>query len=166
MPFRTEVVERLTAAAVAELAAYHRYTVARLNVAPELAAVLDDMRTEERNHYEALVKRIHQLGGRPEAGVAAFVAGAPPVAGRALVADLLDTESAAVRYYSGLCAFTEGGDPWTFEVVRAILCEEIEHRAWLLEFAGERSEARFRPGFRGRSPHLARKAGVFRLTGI
>jgi ferritin-like protein len=151
------------AAAGAELSAYHRYTVARLDADQELAAILDDIRTEDRNHYEALVHRIHQLGGRPTADLAAFSAALPHLSpsGPDLVNDLLEAESDAIRRYTAISALTEGRDPWTFRLSQAILREEIEHRSWVREFLGNSVESRFRHGFRGRSPYL----GLISATG-
>lgn len=167
-----QLVERLVTAAGAELCAYHRYTLARMTAGPELARLLDDVRAEDRTHYEILIERIHQLGGRPAAELSAFArddprpalpSGADPLTDLANrftepadpLTDLAEAKRAAVERYTAICALTEGRDPWTFAISSAILREEVEHASWLREFRGESGPSRFRPGFRGRSPYVA-----------
>lgn len=159
------LVELLVAAAGAELGAFHRYTLARMGAGQELARLLDDVRAEDRIHYEILIERILQLGGRPAARLGLFAradpgpavrSGADPLTdpGQAL-ADLAGTKRDAVRRYTNICALTEERDPWTCSISHAILREEIEHESWIREFLGESGPSRFRPGFRGRSPYVA-----------
>ncbi|MFI6318861.1 hypothetical protein ACIBG8_15135 [Nonomuraea sp. NPDC050556] len=49
-----------------------------------------------------------------------------------------------------------GKDHRTCDLALALLNEETEHEAWLCELLGTAPPARFRRGFRGRSPYLTR----------
>jgi ferritin-like protein len=61
-----KLLELLTKNAAAELTTYYYYTILRANLigfdGEGLKAVAEDARIEDRNHFEALVPRIYELG--------------------------------------------------------------------------------------------------------
>ncbi|MFQ4141076.1 Dps family protein [Chlorogloeopsis sp. ULAP02] len=62
-----ELVEKLVRAAAAEFTTYYYYTILRANAigfeGEGLKEIIEDARLEDRNHFEALVPRIYELGG-------------------------------------------------------------------------------------------------------
>lgn len=54
--------------AAAELTTYYYYTILRVNLigldGEGLKEIIEDARIEDRNHFEALVPRIYELGGK------------------------------------------------------------------------------------------------------
>ena len=54
--------------ASAELTTFYYYTILRINLigleGEGLKAITEDARIEDRNHFEALVPRIYELGGK------------------------------------------------------------------------------------------------------
>ncbi|MBP2705397.1 hypothetical protein JOL79_16400 [Microbispora sp. RL4-1S] len=163
-----ELIDRLTSAATAELSAVYRYTI--LTAYPlgfadeELRQILKDVRDEDRHHFDALVNRIYELDGTLPEDIRQFLGGGHaspwgfPGDARDPVTTLIEDVRRAVHPYGGLCDLTEGRDQRTFVLAQAIRNEKIEHVAWLEEFLSAGPPARFRPGFRGRSPFLARLA--------
>jgi ferritin-like protein len=160
------LVDQLTCAAAAELSAVYHYTILTvhpLGFADEgLRQILKDIRDEDRHHFDAVVSRVYELGGRLPEDIRPFLeSGHVPPEG--LSADAPDPATAlvedvrrAVHPYVDLCDLTEGGDKRTFVLAQAIRNEKIEHAAWLEEFFGTGPPGRFHRGFRGRSPFLAR----------
>ena len=63
-----ELVAKLVRAASAEFTTYYYYTILRVNAigfdGEGLKEIIEDARIEDRNHFEALVPRIYELGGR------------------------------------------------------------------------------------------------------
>ena len=61
------LLEILVKNAAAELTTYYYYTILRVNLigldGEGLKAITEDARIEDRNHFEALVPRIYELGG-------------------------------------------------------------------------------------------------------
>ncbi|MCP2339099.1 ferritin-like domain-containing protein [Actinomadura rupiterrae] len=154
------LIAALTDAARAELSDFYRYGVLAAHplagIDGPLREILQDVRTEDRHHFDALAARICELEGRLPDDLFGFVRPAPPPAVLDPLAELLAAERRAVETYSRLCERTAGRDHRTHDLVRAILNEKLEHRAWFAEYAGAEGAAppRFRPGFRGRSPYL------------
>lgn len=63
-----ELITKLVAAAGAEFTTFYYYTILRVNAigmeGEGLKEIIEDARIEDRNHFEALVPRIYELGGR------------------------------------------------------------------------------------------------------
>jgi ferritin-like protein len=62
-----ELVDKLVRAAAAEFTTYYYYTLLRLHSigldGEGMKEIIEDARLEDRNHFEALVPRIYELGG-------------------------------------------------------------------------------------------------------
>jgi ferritin-like protein len=62
-----ELVQKLVRAASAEFTTYYYYTILRVNAigleGEGLKEIIEDARLEDRNHFEALIPRIYELGG-------------------------------------------------------------------------------------------------------
>ncbi len=63
-----ELVELLVKNAAAELTTFYYYTILRVNLigleGEGIKEIAEAARIEDRNHFEALVPRIYELGGR------------------------------------------------------------------------------------------------------
>lgn len=61
-----QLLELLVANAAAELTTFYYYTILRVNLigleGEGLKVIAEDARIEDRNHFEALVPRIYELG--------------------------------------------------------------------------------------------------------
>jgi ferritin-like protein len=145
-----ELVELLVSNAAAELTTFYYYTILRVNLigleGEGLKQITETARIEDRNHFEALVPRIYELGGKLPGDMRAFHdASACPPAGlpanptdiQAMLHVLVEAERCAVRGYTHICNLTAGKDHRTYELSAAILNEEIEHESWFSEFLGE-----------------------------
>jgi ferritin-like protein len=145
-----KLVEALVSTAGDELATYFYYTILRVNVGgvrgEGLQPIVETARREHRNHYEALVPRIYELGGVLPAGMNQFhdQSACPPATLpddptdlKAILEVLVDAERCAVRGYTELCDLTLGKDYRTFDLSLSILNEEIEHESWFAELLGE-----------------------------
>lgn len=64
---REELLQKLVRAAAAEFTTYYYYTILRVNAigfeGEGLKEIIEDARLEDRNHFEALIPRIYELGG-------------------------------------------------------------------------------------------------------
>ena len=62
-----KLLEMLLKAAAAEFTTYYYYTILRNHAAgmegEAIKEIIEDARIEDRNHFEALVPRIYELGG-------------------------------------------------------------------------------------------------------
>jgi len=156
------ILDLLIKNAAAELTTYYYYTILRANLigfdGESLKAVAEDARIEDRNHFEALVPRIYELGGKLPDDMKEFhdMSACPPARlplnpsdVQAIVEVLLKAEQCAVKGYTEICNLTAGKDHRTYDLALAILNEEIEHEAWFTEFLG-----------RGPSGHFRRPAGT------
>jgi len=154
-----ELLTLLVNNAAAELTTFYYYTILRVNLigleGEGIKSIAEDARIEDRNHFEALVPRIYELGGKLPEDMKAFhdCSACPPASlpkdptdTKALLKVLLEAERCAVRGYTHICNITAGKDHRTYDLVLAILHEEIEHEAWFSEFLGE-----------GPSGHLGRR---------
>lgn len=156
-----KLLDLLVRNAAAELTTYYYYTILRVNLigleGEGLKEIAEDARIEDRNHFEALVPRIYELGGELPKSMVDFhnISACPPatlpddpkdIMGMLRV--LVEAERCAVRGYTQVCNMTQGKDHRTYELSAAILHEEIEHEAWFSEFLGE-----------GPSGHSLRKSG-------
>jgi len=151
-----ELIELLVANAAAELTTYYYYTILRANLigleGEGIKEIAEAARIEDRNHFEALVPRIYELGGKlPESMVdfhnisACSPARLPenPRDIKAMLTVLVEAERCAVRGYTHICNITAGKDHRTYDLALAILNEEIEHESWFSEFLGEGPSGHF-----------------------
>ena len=141
------LVDLLVERALGEIGNYYYYTLLRMHLVGVegdlLRRVVDDAREEDRNHFEVLIPRIYELGGRLPA---TFTGELGPLGGlRNLPAEadvpeilpvLLRSAEESVRAYTHLCGITSGKDHRTYNIALAILHEEIAHQVWFLEFLG------------------------------
>lgn len=163
------LLDKLLRAAGAEFTTFYYYTILRVNSigfdGEGLKEIIEDARIEDRNHFEALVPRIYELGGHLPRDIRAFAdqAGCPdaylpenPRDMKAMLAVLVEAERCAVRTYTDICNYTAGKDHRTYELSLAILNEEVEHEAWFSEYLGEGPSGHFRRGAPGTSPYVRR----------
>jgi len=150
------LVELLVKNAAAELTTYYYYTILRVNLigmdGEGIKEIAEVARVEDRNHFEALVPRIYELGGKLPDDMKTFhdASACPPAS---LPADptnvtsmlkvLVEAERCAVRGYTYICNMTAGKDHRTYDLALAILNEEIEHESWFSEFLGEGPSGHF-----------------------
>jgi len=151
-----ELVELLIKNAAAELSPYYYYTILRINLiglqGEGIKEIAETARIEDRNHFEALIPRIYELGGKLPNDMKAFhdMAACPPALLPAEATDvqailnvLVNAERCAVRGYTHICNLTAGKDHRTYDLATAILNEEIEHESWFAEFLGEGPSVHF-----------------------
>jgi ferritin-like protein len=155
--------------AAAELTTYYYYTILRANLigfdGEGLKAVAEDARIEDRNHFEALMPRIYELGGKLPQDMKEFhdMSACPPARLpenpgdiKAMVEVLLKAEQCAVAGYTQICNMTAGKDHRTYDLALAILNEEIEHEAWFTEFLGKGPSGHFRRPSGTNSPFVSK----------
>ena len=164
-----ELLKLLVANAAAELTTFYYYTALRINLigfdGEGLKEIAEDARIEDRNHFEALVPRIYELGGKLPDDMKAFhdLSACPPARLpkdptdiKAIVKVLLKAEQCAVAGYTNLCNLTMGKDHRTYDLALAILHEEIEHEAWFAEFLQMGASGHFRRRRVGESPFVSK----------
>jgi ferritin-like protein len=145
-----ELLRLLVANAGAELTTYYYYTILRVNLiglqGEGIKLIAETARVEDRNHFEALVPRIYELGGALPANMTAFhdQSACPPASLpadptdiTAMLTVLVNAERCAIRGYTQICNLTAGKDHRTYDLSLAILNEETEHESWFSEFLGE-----------------------------
>ena len=148
------LIELLVKNAAAELTTYYYYTILRANLigmeGETLKEIAEVARIEDRNHFEALVPRIYELGGELPRDMKEFhdVSGCPPaylpsMDVNEILKVLVDAERCAVRQYTNICNITAGKDHRTYDLSLSILHEEIEHESWFSEFLGEKPSGHF-----------------------
>jgi len=151
-----EVVELLVKNAGAELTTYYYYTILRCNLigldGETIKEIAETARIEDRNHFEAIVPRIYELGGKLPENMNDFhdISACPPAKlpkdptdVKAMLKVLVEAERCAVRGYTHTCNLTAGKDHRTYDLAQAILNEEIEHESWFSEFLGEGPSGHF-----------------------
>lgn len=151
-----ELLELLVANAAAELTTFYYYTILRANLigleGEGIKEIAEAARIEDRNHFEALIPRIYELGGKLPDDMKAFhdMSACPPANlpadptdVKAILTVLVEAERCAVRGYSEICNLTAGKDHRTYALAQAILHEEIEHESWFSEFLGEGPSGHF-----------------------
>ncbi len=164
-----KLLEMLINNASAELTTYYYYTILRVNLigleGEGLKAITEDARIEDRNHFEALVPRIYELGGALPRNMNDFhnVSSCPPAYLpddpkdiQAMLKVLVNAERCAVAGYTQVCNMTFGKDHRTYDLALAILHEEIEHEAWFSEFIGEGPSGHGGVRQHGHSPYVSR----------
>jgi ferritin-like protein len=145
-----QLVELLVKNAAAELTTFYYYTILRVNLigldGEGIKEIAETARIEDRNHFEALVPRIYELGGKLPDDMKVFhdLSACPPASLpknprdiQAMLKVLVEAERCAVRGYTHVCNLTAGKDHRTYDLSLAILNEEVEHEAWFSEFLGE-----------------------------
>jgi ferritin-like protein len=151
-----KLVKLLVDNAAAELTTFYYYTILRVNLigleGEGIKEIAEAARIEDRNHFEALVPRIYELGGKlPESMVDFHNTSACPPAKlpkdptdiNAMLKVLVEAERCAVRGYTAICNLTAGKDHRTYALAQAILHEEVEHESWFSEFLGEGPSGHF-----------------------
>lgn len=155
--------------AAAELTTYYYYTILRVNLigldGEGLKAITEDARIEDRNHFEALVPRIYELGGALPQNMKDFhdLSACPeaflpkdPTNIQDMLQILVAAERCAIRGYNAICNLTFGKDHRTYELSLAILNEEIQHEAWFSEFIGEGPSGHFQRSDSVKSPYVSK----------
>ncbi len=163
-----ELLELLIKNAAAELTTYYYYTILRTNLigleGEGIKEIAESARIEDRNHFEALVPRIYELGGKLPDDMNEFhdMSACPPARlpedrtdAKAILQVLVEAERCAVRGYTKICNLTAGKDHRTYDLALAILHEEIQHESWFAEFLGEGPSGHFLR--RGESSPFVRK---------
>ncbi len=151
-----ELLKLLVRNAAAELTTFYYYTILRVNLigleGEGIKEIAETARIEDRNHFEALVPRIYELGGKLPEDMKVFhdMSACPPAAlpkdprdVKAMLTVLVEAERCAVRGYTHICNVTAGKDHRTYALAQAILNEEIEHESWFSEFLGEGPSGHF-----------------------
>jgi ferritin-like protein len=151
-----KLLELLVKNAAAELTTFYYYTILRVNLigleGEGVKEIAETARIEDRNHFEALVPRIYELGGKLPENMVEFhnISACPPAKlpkdpkdVQAILKVLVAAERCAVRGYSEVCNMTAGKDHRTYALAQAILHEEIEHESWFSEFLGEGPSGHF-----------------------
>ena len=150
------LLELLIKNASAELTTFYYYTILRFNLigleGEGVKEIAETARIEDRNHFEALVPRIYELGGKLPRNMNDFhdMSACPPAYlpddptdVREILKILVEAERCAVRGYTQVCHMTAGKDHRTYDLAQAILNEEIEHESWFSEFLGEGPSGHF-----------------------
>jgi ferritin-like protein len=151
-----KLVDLLVKNASAELTTFYYYTILRVNLigleGEGIKEIAETARIEDRNHFEALVPRIYELGGKLPENMKDFhdISACPPASLPKDPADvktvlkvLVEAERCAVQGYTQICDMTAGKDHRTYDLALAILNEEIEHESWFSEFLGEGPSGHF-----------------------
>jgi len=150
------LLDLLVKNASAELTTYYYYTILRVNLigleGEGIKEIAEVARIDDRNHFEALVPRIYELGGELPKDMKEFhdVSACPPAALpkdptdiKAMLTVLVNAERCAVQGYTKICNLTACKDHRTYDLALSILNEEIEHESWFSEFLGEGPSGHF-----------------------
>ena len=151
-----QLLELLVKNAAAEITTYYYYTILRANLiglqGEGIKEIAEVARIEDRNHFEALIPRIYELGGKLPDDMKVFhdMSACPPANlpqdptdVEAILKVLVAAERCAVKGYNAICNLTAGKDHRTYDLALAILNEEIEHESWFSEFLGEGPSGHF-----------------------
>jgi ferritin-like protein len=151
-----QLVELLVKNASAELTTFYYYTILRVNLigleGEGIKEIAETARIEDRNHFEALVPRIYELGGQLPDDMKEFhdISACPPANlpkdphdVKGILKVLVAAERCAVRGYTQICNMTAGKDHRTYDLALAILHEEVEHESWFSEFLREGPSGHF-----------------------
>jgi ferritin-like protein len=160
------LIDKLKKAAAAEFTTYYYYTLLRMHCTgiegETVKEIAEDARLEDRLHFETLVPRIYELGGKlyrdlrelhDDAACSAAYLPKDPSDIKAVLKVLLEAERCAVRVYTEICNMTRGKDPRTYDLSLAILHEEVEHEAWFQELLEGRPSGHFRRRRAGEGPY-------------
>jgi len=151
-----QLLDLLVKNAAAELTTFYYYTILRCNLigleGEGIKQIAETARIEDRNHFEALVPRIYELGGKLPDDMKVFhdASACPPARLpkdptdiKAMLTVLVNAERCAVAGYTNICNITAGKDHRTYDLSLAILNEEVEHESWFSEFLGEGPSGHF-----------------------
>jgi ferritin-like protein len=151
-----ELLNLLITNAASEMSTYYHYNILRSNLigfeGETLKEIAETARVEDRNHYEALVPRIYELGGKlPDSLIDFYQNASCPHANlpedknnaKEILKILVQAERCAMAGYNKICNLTYGKDHRTYDLALAILHEETEHESWFSEFLGEGPSGHF-----------------------
>lgn len=150
-----ELREKLVDAIGAEFTTYYYYTNLRMYLAgnEDYKEITEDARLEDRAHFELVVPRVFELGGKIPNDIRDFAdrASCPdaelpddPTPENVLTV-LLEAERCAIRTWSEICDMTRNKDPRTYDMAQRILQEEIEHEAWFVELLSMERDGEVNP---------------------
>jgi ferritin-like protein len=161
-----KLIKLITAGVGAEFTTYYYYTILRMHCTglegEGIKEIVEDARIEDRNHFEAMVPRLYELGGALPRDIRKFAdqAGCPDAYLpdnwediNSILKVLLEAEQCAIRSWGEVCDMTTGKDPRTYDIAQSIMAEEVEHEAWFIELLSKRPSGHFRRSFVGQSPH-------------
>ncbi|MFW6301856.1 MAG: ferritin-like domain-containing protein, partial [Bacillota bacterium] len=124
-----KLLDLLIKNASAELTTYYYYTSLRMNLigleGEGVKEIAEAARIEDRNHFEALLPRIYELGGSIPNDMKEFhdISACPPAKlpekkndAREIIKVLLEAERCAVRGYTEICNMTAGKDHRTYDL--------------------------------------------------
>lgn len=150
------LLELLVKNAAAEFTTYYYYTILRCNLnglnGEAVKEVAETARIEDRNHFEALVPRIYELGGSLPNDLIHFhnISSCPPPSlpenpkdTKAMLKTFVKAERCAIYNYNTICGMTAGRDHRTYDLAQAILNEEIQHESWFSELLSEGPSGHF-----------------------
>lgn len=142
-------IKMLNKALADEWLAYYQYwsgaLVVRGKMRPEIEKELKEHAEEELKHAEMLAKRIVELGGTPIVEFSELLKQAncgydapKDPSTSAVVAQNVKGERCAIAVYNGILQKLKGSDDYiTFNMVRKILEEEVEHEEDLENLASD-----------------------------
>lgn len=151
-----ELLNLLITNAANEMSTYFHYYILRANLigteGETIKEIAETARLEDRNHYEALVPRIYELGGKlPDNLIEFYQSATCPHANlpqnynnpQEILQILVKAERCAMAGYNKICNLTAGKDHRTYDLSLAILHEETQHESWFSEFLGEGPSGHF-----------------------
>jgi len=150
-----ELREKLVDAIGAEFTTYYYYTNLRMYLAgnEDYKEITEDARLEDRAHFELVVPRVFELGGKIPTDIRDFAdrASCPDAylpddpSPENVLEVLLEAERCAIRTWSEVCDVTRDKDPRTYDMASRILQEEIEHEAWFVELLSMERDGEVNP---------------------
>ena len=168
--------ELITKGVGAEFTTYYYYTILRMHCTgldgEGIREIVEEARIEDRNHFEAMVPRLYELGGSLPRDIRKFAdqAGCPDAylpdnweSLTPIIEILLAAEQCAIRSWGEVCDMTTGKDPRTYDIAQRIMQEEVEHEAWFIELLSKRPSGHFRRRSVGQSPHVGQQGGLIHL---
>jgi ferritin-like protein len=118
--------ELITKGVGAEFTTYYYYTILRMHCTglegEGIKEIVEDARIEDRNHFEAMVPRLYELGGGLPKDIRKFAdqAGCPDAYLpdnwediNSILKVLLEAEQCAIKSWGEVCDMTTGKDPRT-----------------------------------------------------
>ena len=150
-----ELIELLNKAYADEWLAYYQYWLGAKVAAgvpkKEVVGELEEHAKEELEHADKLADRIIQLGGVPvlepkiwyEVANCRYLPPKDPDV-YTLIEQNIRGEACAIAVYYKLLAYTEGKDPITYNLIREILDDELEHEQDLEDLKRDMDIARKR----------------------
>ena len=162
--------------ASAELTTFYYYTILRVNLigleGEGLKQIAEDARIEDRNHFEALVPRIYELGGKLPEDMVEFhnISACPPARLpadptdiKAMLNVLLKAEQCAVRGYTKICDMTFGKDHRTYDLALATGTIAVRGGRTRLMWASSSTQDRAKPT-RRHCPSVRAAATILRQS--